>query len=112
MKKNNVYILILLLLSHLSLAEDKKKVKGEDVEEADVTILLESTFVGDKENPSVSYFIPWKGSSTPNKLQWNIEEKHDQTLQIVDRDVLLNSMNIYNYANLENNDSTAQQTIK
>ncbi len=68
----------------------------------DTTILLESTFVGDKEQPAVSYFIPWKGNSTPDKLQWNIEEKHDQTLQLIDRDVMLNSMNMYDEMNLEN----------
>jgi hypothetical protein len=112
MKKNSLYILLLILLTPLSIAEDKDKVKEEDAEDANLTILLESTFVGDKENPTVSYFIPWKGNNTPNKLQWNIEEKHDQTLQIVDRDVLVTSMNIYNETNLENNDSTAQQPIK
>ena len=45
--------------------------------------------------------ISWKGNTTPDKLQWNMERKHDQTLQVVDRDVLLNSMNIYNEMNLE-----------
>lgn len=75
-------------------------------DDADPTILLESTFVGDKEQPAVSYFIPWKGNGTPDKLQWNMEQKHDQTLQTVDREILLNSMNIYNEMNLENNVST------
>ena len=76
---------------------------AEDKEASpDTTILLESTFVGDKEQPAVSYFIPWKGNRTPDKLQWNIEEKHDQTLQLIDRDVLLNSMNMYNEMDLEN----------
>lgn len=75
---------------------------AEEVSEnADPTILLESTFIGDKEQPAISYFIPWKGNTTPDKLQWNMERKHDQTLQVVDRDVLLNSMNIYNEMNLE-----------
>jgi hypothetical protein len=76
---------------------------AEEEGKADPTILLESTFVGDKEQPAVSYFIPWKGNGTPDKLQWNMENKHDQTLQIIDRDVLLNSMNIYNEMNLESN---------
>jgi hypothetical protein len=108
MKK--IILFMLLLSTQLSMAEDKAK--EEDAEDANLTILLESTFVGDKENPTVSYFIPWKGNNTPNKLQWNIEEKHDQTLQIVDRDVLVTSMNIYNETNLETNDLTAQQPIK
>lgn len=76
---------------------------AEKKDDADPTILLESTFIGDKEQPAVSYFIPWKGNGTPDKLQWNMENKHDQTLQIIDRDVLLNSMNIYNEMNLESN---------
>lgn len=89
------FLLVIFLFSAgFSIAEEK-------VEDADPTILLESTFIGDKEQPAVSYFIPWKGNTTPDKLQWNMEPKHDQTLQIVDRDVLLNSMNIYNEMNLE-----------
>lgn len=65
---------------------------------------LESTFVGDKEQPGVSYFIPWKGTSTPDKLHWNIENKNDKTLELIDRDVILRSTNIYNEMNLEKPD--------
>lgn len=57
--------------------------------------------MGDKEQPAISYFIPWKGSEAPEKLQWNLEPKHDQTLQVVDRDVLINSMNVYNELDME-----------
>ena len=88
-------VLVCLIASEFSFAEEKP------TDDADPAILLESTFVGDKEQPAVSYFIPWKGSGTPDKLQWNIEPKHDQTLQIIDRDVLVNSMNIYNEMDLE-----------
>lgn len=66
-------------------------------------VRLESTFVGDKEQPAVSYFIPWQGTSTPDKLQWNLQDKHDATLQTIDRDVMLRSINIYEEMNLENN---------
>lgn len=62
---------------------------------------LESAIVGDKEQPAVSYFIPWKGTSTPDKLQWNLDVKYDQTLDLVDRDVMVRSMNIYDEMNLE-----------
>ncbi len=93
MKK--IVFLTFLFFAAVCCAEDKEP-------SPDTTILLESTFVGDKEQPAVSYFIPWKGNRTPDKLQWNIEEKHDQTLQIIDRDVLLNSMNMYNEMDLEN----------
>ena len=92
----NRLLIIVALLTAASL------VWAEDASEApNQTILLESTFIGDKEQPAISYFIPWKGNTTPDKLQWNMEPKHDQTLQVVDRDVLLNSMNIYNEMNLE-----------
>lgn len=65
------------------------------------TIKLQSTIVGDKEQPAISYFVPWKGTDRPNKLNWNIENKHDNTLDIVDRDVLRRSMNIYDEMDLE-----------
>ena len=64
-------------------------------------IKLESTFVGDKEQPSVSYFIPWKGTGAANGLRWQIERKNDDTLSLVDRDIMLRSINIYNEMNLE-----------
>lgn len=91
------FMVTAVLLSSFSVAWAEE----EPSETADQTILLESTFIGDKEQPAISYFIPWKGNTTPDKLQWNMERKHDQTLQVVDRDVLLNSMNIYNEMNLE-----------
>lgn len=66
-------------------------------------VRLESTITGDKEQPAVSYFIPWQGTQNPDKLQWNIEAKHDASVQPVDRDVMQRSINIYNELNLENN---------
>lgn len=70
--------------------------------EGQPAIRLESTITGDKEQPAVSYFIPWQGTKTPDKLQWNIENKHDGTVQPVDRDVMMRSINIYDEMNLEN----------
>lgn len=67
------------------------------------SVRLQSTFTGDKEQPAVSYFIPWQGTRTPDKLQWNIEDKHDGSLQPIDRDVMQRSINIYDEMNLENN---------
>jgi hypothetical protein len=98
MKMVKTVLMVLPFVTGVAVAEEKAKEKTED---ADPTILLESTFVGDKEQPAISYFIPWKGNEAPDKLQWNLEPKHDQTLQLVDRDVLLNSMNIYNEMDLE-----------
>ena len=70
--------------------------------QAQEPIRLESTFVGDKEQPSVSYFVPWQGLGTPDKLYRNIEGSHDQTLSTVDRDVLVRSIRIYDEMDLEN----------
>lgn len=95
----------LTFIASLATAAEKAE-KQEKSEQVDPTILLESTFVGDKEQPAVSYFIPWKGNEAPDKLQWNLEPKHDQTLQLIDRDVVLNSMTIYNEMNLESNVTT------
>ena len=69
--------------------------------EDDMSIQLQSTFVGDKEQPSVSYFLPWQGMGSPDKLFRNIEGKNDDSLQPVDRDVLLRTMRMYNEMNLE-----------
>ena len=71
--------------------------------EGEPAIRLQSVFTGDKEQPAVSYFIPWQGTTTPDRLQWEIESNHDGTLQPIDRDVMLRSMNIYNEMSLENN---------
>ncbi|CAH0992520.1 hypothetical protein SIN8267_02652 [Sinobacterium norvegicum] len=68
---------------------------------SDEPIMLESSFIGDKEQPTVSYFIPWQGLGTPDKLHWNMEAKHDESLSPVDRDVMLRSMRIYDEMNLE-----------
>jgi len=64
-------------------------------------IRLESTFIGDKEQPTVTYFVPWQGTDSPDDLKWKIERKNDDTLNLVDRDIMLRSMNIYNEMNLE-----------
>lgn len=64
-------------------------------------IRLESTFVGDKEQPTVTYFVPWQGTDSPDDLKWKIERKNDDTLNLVDRDIMLRSMNIYNEMSLE-----------
>ena len=88
-----------LCLSQLCVAQDTNKKKPK---EEDSTLYLESTLIGDKEQPTVSYFIPWKGTGTPDNLHWNIEQKNDRTLDLVDRDVMVRSMSIYNELNMEN----------
>jgi hypothetical protein len=69
---------------------------------AEEPIKLESYFVGDKEQPAVSYFIPWKGpSSSADELEQKQEDKYEKSIDTVDRDVMLRSMRIYNELNLE-----------
>lgn len=81
--------------------QDKAKAQTEKVQ-GDPAIRLESVFVGDKEQPAISYFIPWQGIGAPDKLNWNVEQKHDNALNLVDREIMLRSINIYEEMNLEN----------
>lgn len=109
-------LVLLCSQAHIAIAqeqpqEQQQKVEAQKQVEAQTEkpktaeevglIRLESTFVGDKEQPSVSYFIPWKGTDSPDGLRWNIERKIDDTLNLVDRDIMLRSMNIYNEMELE-----------
>lgn len=68
---------------------------------ADEPIKLESSFVGDKEQPAVSYFVPWKGPGGTEKLYQKEEDKYEKSIDSVDREVMLRSMRIYNEMNLE-----------
>ena len=92
--KFGVVIFCSVLSSSICLAEEKKS-KSSSVME------LESYIVGDKEQPAISYFVPWKGSKTPDNLEWNVEEKNDKTLEPIDREVMLRSLEIYDQLNLE-----------
>lgn len=74
-------------------------------EEAPIKFKLHSNFIGDKEQPLVSYFIPWEEIGTPDKLQWNIDSKYDKTLALVDRKVLLRSKSMYIETKLEESSS-------
>lgn len=81
-------LVVLGLISLSSYAEEKP-------------IKLQSNFIGDKEQPLVSYFIPWKDIGTPDKLKWNLDSSYDKTLGLVDRKVLLRSVSMYNEMKLE-----------
>jgi hypothetical protein len=81
--------------------ESQQAEKAGKANPEDDLIRLESTFVGDKEQPSVSYFIPWKGTDSADGLRWQLERKNDDTLNLVDRDIMLRSINIYNEMKLE-----------
>lgn len=93
-------LLLVCVVSSFCFAEDDKKPKGKPA--SDPELFLESTIVGDKEQPTVSYFIPWKGTGTPDNLHWNIEQKNDKTLDLIDREVMIRSISIYNELNMEN----------
>ena len=62
---------------------------------------LESTFVGDKEQPSVSYFIPWKPPEGPEKLYRSITSVSGKVFEVVDRDVHSRTMQFYDELSLE-----------
>ena len=62
---------------------------------------LESTFVGDKEQPSVSYITPWKPPEGPDKLYRPIQSISGNVLDPVDRDVLARNIRFYNELSLE-----------
>jgi hypothetical protein len=62
---------------------------------------LESTFIGDKEQPSVSYFVPWKAPEGPSKLYRPIKSISGNVLDPVDRDVLARNIQFYNELSLE-----------
>ena len=87
---------------------DKKSKATIAKEEPNTTVRLESVFVGDKEQPAISYFIPWQGIGTPDKLHWNVEEKHDKALDLVDREIMLRSIHFYEEMQLENPEQNSQ----
>lgn len=68
---------------------------------AEEPIKLQSNFVGDKEQPAVSYFVPWQGPDGNENLYRKEEDKYEKSIDAVDRDVMLRSMRIYNEMNLE-----------
>ncbi|MGK0248350.1 MAG: hypothetical protein ACI910_001081 [Oleispira sp.] len=70
---------------------------------AEEPIKLQSNFVGDKEQPAVSYFVPWEGPAGNEKLYRKEEDKYEKSIDAVDRDVMLRSMRIYNELKLEKN---------
>lgn len=79
----------------------KKEARTKQSDEPSGAIRLESVFVGDKEQPAISYFIPWQGVGAPDKLHWNVEEKHDKALESVDREIMLRSIHFYGEMKLE-----------
>ncbi|MCR8916184.1 hypothetical protein FDP08_09705 [Marinobacter panjinensis] len=62
---------------------------------------LESTFVGDKEQPSVSYFIPWKPPAGPDQLYRSITSVAGKVFEVVDRDIHSRTMQFYDELSLE-----------
>jgi hypothetical protein len=68
---------------------------------AEADIDLESTFIGDREQPSVSYVIPWKAPEGPSKLYRPIKSISGNALDPLDRDVLARNIQFYNELSLE-----------
>ncbi|EON93275.1 hypothetical protein MARLIPOL_04555 [Marinobacter lipolyticus SM19] len=78
----------------LTLTFAKAVIAQEDID-------LESTFVGDKEQPSVSYFIPWKPPEGPEKLYRSITSVSGRVFEVVDRDIHSRTMQFYDELSLE-----------
>ncbi len=95
-------ICLLVFSRHCCSKEAPISLKLNDIKE-EAPIKLQSNFIGDKEQPLVSYFIPWKEIGTPDKLQWNLDSKYDKTLSLVNRKVMLRSSSMYDTMKLENN---------
>jgi hypothetical protein len=89
MIKSNLLLLVFFTLLASSLSQAEEPIK------------LQSNFVGDKEQPAVSYFVPWQGPGGNDKLYRKEEDKYEESIDAVDRDVMLRSMRIYNELNLE-----------
>jgi hypothetical protein len=62
---------------------------------------LESTFIGDREQPAVSYITPWKPPEGPDKLYRPIRSISGSVLEPVDREVLARSIQYYDELSLE-----------
>jgi hypothetical protein len=62
---------------------------------------LESTFVGDREQPAVSYITPWKPPEGPDKLYRPIKSISSNILDPVDRDILARNIQYYSELSLE-----------
>lgn len=101
MKSIFALVLLAAALPIHAVAEEASAEESADTPTENPGIRLQSTFIGDKEQPAVSYFVPWQGTSTPDKLQWSMENKHDATLEAVDRDVLNRTVTIYQEMQLE-----------
>ncbi|WP_347329685.1 hypothetical protein [Marinimicrobium locisalis] len=101
MKSIFALVLLAAALPSQAVAEEVPAEESADTPPENPAIRLQSTFIGDKEQPAVSYFVPWQGTSTPDKLQWSMENKHDATLEAVDRDVLNRTVTIYQEMQLE-----------
>ncbi|WP_166263269.1 hypothetical protein [Marinobacter caseinilyticus] len=83
-----------VITAFVSLALAQTALGQEDID-------LESTFVGDKEQPSVSYFIPWKPPEGPERLYRSITSVSGRVFEVVDRDVHARTMRFYDELSLE-----------
>ena len=62
---------------------------------------LQSTFVGDKEQPGVSYIMPWKPPEGPEGLYRPIDSISNNVLDPLERDLLIHSVHYYEQMALE-----------
>jgi len=67
---------------------------------------LESTFVGDKEQPAVSFFIPWESTKGPVALYRPLKSISGNVLETVDKEVLERNVQFYEELSLEDSQNT------
>lgn len=65
------------------------------------TIELQSTFIGDREQPGVSYIMPWKPPEGPEGLYRPIDSISNNVLDPLERDLLIHSVHYYEQMALE-----------
>lgn len=87
-----ICVFVISLLSSTAAFAQKKETNIE----------LEAFIVGDKEQPAVSFFVPWEDTSDSlDKLRWLDDNNTDKSLSPVDRGVLMRSITVYDAMNLE-----------
>lgn len=70
---------------------------GEDAP----SLHLETNVIADREQPKVSYFIPWKSTRGLDGLHWKLDPRNDDTLRVIDRNVLRRASGLYNSLDME-----------
>lgn len=82
-----IFTVILVSMSHLVMAEDKKK-------QTEVKELSGISIIGNKEAPKSLYIVPWKNSEVGVKTSL-ISGLLDETMKPVDKEVFMRELEFY-----------------